>query len=31
MHALHSGDTNEALRLTKELMDSLREDSISWK
>jgi hypothetical protein len=31
MAALHGGDPDEALRLTKELMDSLREDSISWK
>lgn len=31
MQALRGGDTDEALRLTKELMDSLREDSISWK
>ncbi|OGS56886.1 MAG: hypothetical protein A3K60_01675 [Euryarchaeota archaeon RBG_19FT_COMBO_56_21] len=31
MHALRAGDPDEALRLTKELMDSLREDSISWK
>ena len=31
MQALRSGDPDEALRLTKELMDSLREDSISWK
>jgi hypothetical protein len=31
MAALHSGDPDEALRITKELMDSIREDSISWK
>jgi len=31
MAALHGGDPDEALRLTKELMDSLREDSVSWK
>lgn len=31
MQALRAGDPDEALRLTKELMDSLREDSISWK
>lgn len=31
MQSLRSGDPDEALRLTKELMDSLREDSISWK
>ncbi len=30
MQALKSGDPDEALRLTKELMDCLREDSISW-
>ena len=30
MQALHADDPDEALRLTKELMDSLREDSISW-
>jgi len=29
-HALHMNDQDEALRLTKELLDSLREDSISW-
>jgi len=31
MSALHSGESDEALRLTKELMDSLREDSVSWR
>lgn len=31
MSALRAGETDEALRLTKELMDSLREDSVSWK
>jgi hypothetical protein len=31
MSALHAGEPDEALRLTKELMDSLREDSVSWK
>lgn len=31
MHCLKSGDDDEALRLTKELMDLLREDSISWR
>ena len=31
MAALHGDDPDEALRLTKELMDSLREDSVSWK
>jgi hypothetical protein len=31
MAALHGGDPDEALRLTKELMDFLREDSVSWK
>ena len=31
MAALHTRDPDEALRLTKALMDSLREDSISWK
>lgn len=31
MSALHSSEPDEALRLTKELMDSLREDSVSWK
>ena len=30
MQSLHADDPDEALRLTKELMDSLREDSISW-
>jgi len=30
MQALHAGDPDEALRITKELMDRLREDSISW-
>jgi len=31
MAALHADDPDEALRLTKELMDSLREDSVSWR
>jgi hypothetical protein len=31
MAALHADDLDEALRLTKEIMDSLREDSVSWK
>jgi hypothetical protein len=31
MSALHKEDLNEALRLTKELLDSLREDSATWK
>ena len=31
MASLHSGDSDDALRITKELMDSLREDSVSWK
>jgi len=31
MQALHAGDYDEALRITKELMDSIREDSISWR
>ncbi|HIH02084.1 TPA: hypothetical protein HA259_08500 [Thermoplasmata archaeon] len=31
MSALHRGDLDEALRLTKELMDSLRDDAASWK
>lgn len=31
MSALHREDLDEALRLTKELMDSLRNDSASWK
>ena len=30
MQALRTDDPDEALRITKELMDSLREDSISW-
>jgi hypothetical protein len=30
MQALHEDDPDEALRVTKELMDRLREDSISW-
>lgn len=30
MQALHKDDPDEALRITKELMDRLREDSISW-
>ncbi len=31
MAALRSGDPDEALKITKELMDSIREDSIAWK
>lgn len=31
MHCLKAGDDDEALRITKELMDLLREDSISWR
>ena len=31
MSSLRADEPDEALRLTKELMDSLREDSISWK
>jgi hypothetical protein len=31
MSALHREDLDEALRLTKELMDSLRDDSSAWK
>ena len=31
MSALRQGDPDEALRLTKELMDSIREDSVSWR
>jgi hypothetical protein len=31
IQALRSDDPDEALRITKELMDSLREDSIVWK
>ena len=31
MQALHADNPDEALRITKELMDRLREDSISWK
>ncbi len=31
VQALHANDPDEALRITKELMDSMREDSISWK
>lgn len=31
MHCLKSGDDDEALRLTKELMDLLRHDSVSWR
>lgn len=31
MHCLKSGDDDEALRLTKELMDLLRHDSITWR
>lgn len=31
MHCLKAGDDDEALRITKELMDLLREDSVSWR
>jgi hypothetical protein len=31
VQALHANDPDEALRITKELVDSMREDSISWK
>jgi len=31
IQALHADDPDEALRITKELMDSLREDRIAWK
>ena len=31
MSALHREDLDEALRLTKELMDSLRDDAATWK
>ena len=31
MQALHANNPDEALRITKELMDRLREDSISWR
>jgi hypothetical protein len=31
IQALHSDDPDEALRITKELIDMLREDSIAWK
>lgn len=31
MHSLKAGDDDEALRITKELMDLLREDSVSWR
>lgn len=31
VQALHAKDPDEALRITKELIDSMREDSISWK
>jgi hypothetical protein len=31
MNALHKDDLDEALRLTKELLDALREDSTAWK
>lgn len=31
MQALHANNPDEALRITKELMDRLREDSITWK
>jgi hypothetical protein len=30
MQALRKDDPDDALRVTKELMDRLREDSISW-
>ena len=31
MQSLHANNPDEALRITKELMDRLREDSLSWK
>jgi len=31
IQALHSDDHDEALRITKEILDSLREDSLVWK
>ena len=31
MSALHANNPDEALRITKELMDALREDSVTWK
>lgn len=31
MQALHADEVDEALRLTKELMDSVREDAVSWR
>ncbi len=31
MQALRANDQDEALRFTKELMDAMREDSITWK
>ncbi len=31
MSALHANNPDEALRITKELMDALREDSLRWK
>lgn len=31
MQSLRADDQDEALRVTKELMDAMREDSISWK
>jgi hypothetical protein len=31
MQALHANNPDEALRLTKEIMDRLREDAVSWK
>ncbi len=31
MQALHANNPDEALRITKDLLDSLREDSIAWK
>jgi hypothetical protein len=31
MQSLRADDPDEALRVTKGLMDSLREDSVSWR
>jgi hypothetical protein len=31
MQALRAADPDDALRITKALMDSLREDSVSWR
>lgn len=31
MQSLRSGDHDEALRVTKDLMDAMREDSVAWK